>query len=87
MNENGRGSALHNHREEKKTCGKEGIFSVKLSQATRRHPPMTDYLFSREAERLVEIEGFFVYLADFPLRHINQIFVTCRGSLQISNNV
>lgn len=72
MNENGRGSALRNHREEKKTCGKEGILYIKLSVATRRHhPPMTDYLSSGDAERLVEIGGILVYLADFFLPHIN----------------
>lgn len=82
----GKGCALHNHREEKKNCGKEGILCIKVSQTTRHHSPMTDCLFFQGAERLMEIEGVLLYLASFP-GPIKWIFTTCRASVEISNNL
>lgn len=69
MKENGRVCALHNHTQ-KKNHDKEGILPIKISLATRRsHFPMRDHLFSREAERLVEIEESLAYPAGFPSLH------------------
>lgn len=55
-------------RTRKKNCDKEWILYIKFLLAIKRHhSPMTDYLFSREAERMVELEGLLVYLAGFPI--------------------
>lgn len=74
MNENGRDCALHNHMEDKKNCDKEWILYIKILLAIKRHhSPMTDYLFSRKAERIVELEGLLVYLAGFPIPHKSDV--------------